>query len=212
MTNAPRSQNIVRSTGRVTRPDRERLLGQRGCVAWLTGLSGSGKSTLAHALERSLLAEGRLVYVLDGDNLRHGLCSDLGFSSQDRTENIRRAGEVAALLADTGAIVLCSFISPYRADRERVRKTAGDGRFLEIHVAASVAVCEQRDPKGLYKKARQGLIPEFTGIDAPYEEPLQPDLRVDTSGLGIEEAAQTIRSTLAQRGFLAPPTATENAS
>lgn len=209
MTQPPRSSNIVRSTGAVGRADRERLLGQRGCVAWLTGLSGSGKSTLAHAIERTLLASGRLAYVLDGDNLRHGLCGDLGFSAEDRQENVRRAGEVAALLADTGAIVLCSFISPYRKDRDGVRKAVGEGRFLEIHVDASVAVCEQRDPKGLYKKARQGLIPEFTGIDAPYEAPLTPELRVDTAVQSIDSAAQAIRNLLAERGFLAPPTASE---
>jgi len=212
MSTGPKSANIVRSQGRVTRDHREQLLGQRGCVAWLTGLSGSGKSTLAHALERSLHDEGHLVYVLDGDNLRYGLCSDLGFSAEDRTENIRRAGEVAALLADTGAIVLCSFISPYRSDREGVRKTVGDGRFLEIHVDASVAVCEQRDPKGLYKKARQGQIPNFTGIDAPYEAPASPELRVDTSTLAIVDAAHEIRQTLASRGFLSPPAHSENVS
>lgn len=209
MTQTPRSTNIVRSRGAVGRLDRERLLGQRGCVAWLTGLSGSGKSTLAHALERALLSEGRLAYVLDGDNLRHGLCGDLGFSAEHRQENIRRAGEVAALLADTGAVVLCSFISPYRKDREGVRKAIGDGRFLEVHVDASVAVCEQRDPKGLYKKARQGLIPDFTGIDAPYEAPLTPELRVDTAAQSIDAAAQTIRNLLAERGFLAPPADSE---
>lgn len=211
MTTKRRSTNITRSEGRVTRADREHLLGQRGCVAWLTGLSGSGKSTLAHHLERRLHEDGRLVYVLDGDNLRHGLCADLGFTADDRTENVRRAGEVAALLADTGAIVLCSFISPYRSDREKVRATAGPGRFLEIHVDASVAVCESRDPKGLYKKARQGLIPEFTGIDAPYEAPLDPELRVDTSDLGIAEAAERIRQLLSDGGFLSPPPATEDA-
>lgn len=209
MTTQHRSTNITRSEGRVTRADRERLLGQRGCVVWLTGLSGSGKSTLAHHLERRLHEEGHLVYVLDGDNLRHGLCADLGFSADDRTENVRRAGEVAALLADTGALVLCSFISPYRSDRAKVRTTAGAGCFLEIHVDASVAVCESRDPKGLYKKARQGLIPEFTGIDAPYEAPLQPELHVDTATLGIAEAADRIRTLLSGGGFLSSP-ATEN--
>ncbi len=210
MTQPPRSSNIVRSTGVVGRGDRERLLGQRGCVAWLTGLSGSGKSTLAHALERTLLAQGRLAYVLDGDNLRHGLCGDLGFSATDRQENVRRAGEVAALLADTGAIVLCSFISPYQKDRDGVRTAVGAGRFLEIHVDASVDTCERRDPKGLYKKARQGLISDFTGIDAPYEAPIEPELRVDTSALPIEAAAQAIQDLLAKRGFLAPPAACED--
>lgn len=209
MTQSPRSTNITKSAGKVTRADRDRLLGQRGAVVWLTGLSGSGKSTLAHALEARLLGEGRLVYVLDGDNLRHGLCADLGFSPEDRAENVRRAGEVAALLADTGAIVLCSFISPYRADRARIRQAAGEGRFLEAHIAANLAVCESRDPKGLYKKARSGLIPEFTGIDAPYEEPENPDVRVDTGSHPIEACADQIHTALAAAGLLQPPTMEE---
>jgi len=201
----PRSTDVSRSAGRVSPDDRGRLLGQRGCVVWLTGLSGSGKSTLAHDLEQRLLKAGRLAYVLDGDNLRHGLCGDLDFSPGARTENIRRAGEVAALLADAGAIVLASFISPYRSDRERVRSTIGDSQFIEVHVDAPLQLCEGRDPKGLYKKARQGLIPEFTGIDAPYEPPENPQIRVHTGELSIEEATGRIERALADGGFLTPP-------
>lgn len=201
----PRSSHVTRSAGKVSRKDRGRLLGQRGCVVWLTGLSGSGKSTLAHELEQTLLKAGRLTYVLDGDNLRHGLCGDLDFSPESRTENIRRAGEVASLLADAGAIVLASFISPYRSDRKRVCSTIGADHFLEVHVDASLEVCEGRDPKGLYKKARQGLIPEFTGIDAPYEPPENPKVRVDTGKLTIEEAAAEIQQALNDQGFLTPP-------
>lgn len=201
----PRSSHVTRSAGSVSRKDRGRLLGQRGCVVWLTGLSGSGKSTLAHQLEQRLLEAGRLTYVLDGDNLRHGLCGDLDFSPESRTENIRRAGEVAALLADVGAIVLASFISPYRSDRKRVRSTIGTDHFLEVHVDASLEVCEGRDPKGLYKKARQGLIPEFTGIDAPYEPPENPQVRVDTGKLSIQDAAAEIQKALSDLGFLTSP-------
>jgi adenylyl-sulfate kinase len=211
MSTPSRSTNITRSTGRIGRADRERLLGQRGCVVWLTGLSGSGKSTLAHQLERRLVAAGRLAFVLDGDNLRHGLCSDLGFSPADRTENIRRAGEAAALLAEAGTIVLASFISPYRSDRQRVRDTVGSGRFLEVHVDAPLSVCEQRDPKGLYKKARAGQIADFTGIDAPYEPPSSPDVRVDTGASSIDEAAEQIERALRDGGFLAAPAASGDA-
>ena len=207
------SPNTVRTQGRVSRADRERLLGQRGAVVWLTGLSGSGKSTLAHALERRLSEQRRLVYVLDGDNLRHGLCGDLGFSPEDRTENIRRAAEAAALLADTGALVFASFISPYRADRQKVKETVersmGDGRFVEVFVDAPLEVCEQRDPKGLYKRARKGEIPQFTGIDAPYEAPEQPDVHVKTGELSLEEAAAVVDKALAERGLQTGPDASE---
>lgn len=212
MSDPQQSPNITRSQGRIVRADRDRLLGQRGSVVWLTGLSGSGKSTLAHRLEQLLIEQGRLCYVLDGDNLRHGLCRDLGFAPEDRTENIRRAGEAAALLADAGAIVLASFISPYRQDRQLVRDTVGADRFVEVHVDAALSVCEDRDPKGLYKKARAGLIPGFTGIDAPYEPPLQPDLRVDTGELGIDEAVLRIQTVLRDRGILSGPAAAEQPS
>lgn len=202
MTTPPR--NIQRHDGEVSRHDRERLLGQRGTVVWFTGLSGSGKSTVARAVEKRLHDAGRLVYVLDGDNIRHGLCADLGFSPQDRTENIRRIGHVAALLADAGAIVLTAFISPYRSDRAQVRSVVG-GDFVEVHVDAPLDVCEARDPKGLYKKARAGQIPEFTGITAPYEPPENPDLRLRTGAQSLAESAAAVQELLRQRGLLAPP-------
>jgi bifunctional enzyme CysN/CysC len=165
--------------------------GHRGAVIWFTGLSGSGKSTLAMRVEQRLFAKGFQTYVLDGDNVRTGLCADLGFSPQDRAENIRRVGEVAALFADSGMIVITAFISPYQADRDRARQAAGDA-FHEVHVKADLATCEGRDPKGLYRKAREGKIPEFTGISAPYEAPDDPELVVDTSGRGIEECVEEI--------------------
>lgn len=165
--------------------------GHRGAVIWLTGLSGSGKSTLAMRVEQRLFAKGFQTYVLDGDNVRTGLCADLGFSPQDRAENIRRVGEVAALFADSGMIVITAFISPYQADRDRARQAAGDA-FHEVHVKADLATCEGRDPKGLYRKAREGKIPEFTGISAPYEAPDDPELVVDTSGRGVDECVEEI--------------------
>jgi adenylyl-sulfate kinase len=165
--------------------DRAAHYGHQGAVLWLTGLSGSGKSSLAMALEAALTALGYSCYVLDGDNLRTGLNADLGFSPADRTENIRRAGAVAALFCDAGLVCITAFISPYRADRDRARK-AGGNAFHEIHIATDLATCESRDPKGLYKKARTGVLPEFTGISAPYEAPQQPDLRIDTAGEAIE--------------------------
>lgn len=161
--------------------------GHQGAVLWLTGLSGSGKSTLAVALEAALIARRYSCYVLDGDHLRTGLNSDLSFSPADRSENIRRAGAVAALFCDAGLICISAFISPYRADRDNARKACGN-TFHEIHIAANLATCESRDPKGLYKKARAGILPEFTGISAPYEAPQSPDLRIDTSGESIESS------------------------
>lgn len=206
MTDSPR--NIVRHEGVVSRHDRERLLGQRGCVAWFTGLSGSGKSTVSRAVEERLSAAGRLVYVLDGDNVRHGLCADLGFSDADRTENIRRIGHVAALLADAGAIVLTAFISPFRADRQQVRDVVGDADFLEVFVDAPLHVCESRDPKGLYKKARDGKIPEFTGISSPYEPPESPAIHLNTGDMSLDECAAEVQAILDKRGFLrSPPSA-----
>jgi len=205
MTDSPR--NIVRHEGVISRQDRERLLGQRGCVAWFTGLSGSGKSTVARKVEERLTQAGHLVYVLDGDNVRHGLCSDLGFSDADRTENIRRIGHVAALLCDAGAIVLTAFISPFRKDRAQVREVVGAADFLEIFIDAPIDVCESRDPKGLYKKARAGVIPEFTGITSPYEPPEQPALQLPTGQLSLTECAASVQDMLTQRGFLSRPTA-----
>lgn len=190
---------------RVEREARERILGQRGCVLWLTGLSGSGKSTIARATERRLTRMGKLVVVLDGDELRDGLCVDLGFTPRDRTENIRRAGEVAALLADIGLIVIAAFIAPYAADRRQAKaatERGAVGRFFEIHVHASLPECERRDPKGLYRKARAGEIPEFTGIDAPYEAPEAPDVRIDTDGNPVEAGAATLVELLRERRFL----------
>ena len=197
-------RNLSRHAGTVTRHDRERLLGQQGAVVWFTGLSGSGKSTLACALEERLTKAGRLAYVLDGDNVRHGLCADLGFSPADRTENIRRIGHVAALLADAGVIVLTSFISPYRSDRAAARSIVGE-RFVEVFVDAPVEVCEARDPKGLYKKARRGEIAEFTGVSAPYEPPERPELHLRSGTSAIEESVLAVHQLLQRRGLLAPP-------
>jgi adenylylsulfate kinase len=197
--------NTTYHPGSVSAHDRERLLGQRGCVVWLTGLSGSGKSTIARAVESALFERGKLPFVLDGDNLRHGLNSNLGFSEADRHENIRRTGEVAALFADAGIIVLSALISPFRADRERVRTTVGEARFLEIFVDTPLEVCERRDPKGLYQRARRGEIPEFTGISSPYEAPERPALTLRTERTGVEESAAEIVQLLETRKFLAAP-------
>jgi bifunctional enzyme CysN/CysC len=166
--------------------------GHQGMVVWLTGLSGAGKSTIGMALERMLFERGYQVYVLDGDNVRRGLNADLSFTAGDRTENIRRVAEAAALFADAGLIVITAFISPYRAGRDHARKAAGEGRFSEIYVKASLEACEQRDPKGLYVKARAGKIAEFTGVSSTYEEPEHPDLVLDTERLSIEESLRTL--------------------
>jgi adenylylsulfate kinase len=198
----PKSDNLTWHEALVTRSDRERLLPQKGCVVWLTGLSGSGKSTIARLLEKRLLDEGRLAYVLDGDNVRQGLNANLGFSAEDRTENIRRVGEVAALFADAGVITITAFISPYRAGRDAARAAAPQGRFLEVHMAVDVAVCEQRDPKELYRKARAGQIKDFTGIDAPYEAPETPELAIDTSAIDPEGCVTAIHDLLSERGML----------
>jgi len=200
-----KSTHITWHAGHVTRQDRERLLGQRGATIWLTGLSGSGKSTIAVAAEREILARGRVAYVLDGDNVRHGLNKNLGFSPADRTENIRRIAEVAKLFTDAGVIVLTSFISPYRADRDAARALFAPGDFVEVHVAASVETCEGRDVKGLYQKARRGEIPEFTGISAPYEAPERPELVLDTNRQTLEESVGQLLGHLEKQGYLAPP-------
>jgi adenylyl-sulfate kinase len=188
--------------GHVAEHERAELLGQRGAVVWLTGLSASGKSTIAYALERRLVSAGHAAYVLDGDNVRHGLNADLGFSPEDRDENIRRVGETTALFAEAGVIVVAAFISPYRAGRDRARQAVGPERFLEVFLDAPLEVCERRDPKGLYKKARAGEIPNFTGIDAPYERPAAPEMMLDTDTLGVEDCVDRIVKTLAMRGFL----------
>jgi adenylylsulfate kinase len=198
-----KSTNITWHRGQVTRADREKLLQQRGVTVWLTGLSGSGKSTLAVAAERELASRGRLAYVLDGDNIRHGLNKNLGFGPADRTENIRRIGEVAKLFNDAGLIVFTSFISPYRADRDAVRALMPAGDFVEVFVDASVETCEGRDVKGLYRKARAGEIPEFTGISAPYEAPLSPELVLDTNRQTVDESVGAILRFLEEKGYLA---------
>jgi adenylylsulfate kinase len=197
-----KSTNITWHGGQIGREQREKLLNQRGATLWLTGLSGSGKSTLAVTAEAALLERGHLAYVLDGDNVRHGLNKNLSFSPEDRTENIRRIGEVAKLFTDTGVIVFTSFISPYRADRDAARALFEDGDFIEVHLDASVETCEGRDPKGLYKKARAGEIPEFTGISAPYEPPLHPELVLDTRTVGVEKNVARIIQHLEERGYL----------
>ena len=195
--------NITWHEGHVGREARESLLKQKGATIWLTGLSASGKSTIAYTAEHALVQRGHLSYVLDGDNIRHGLNTNLGFSPEDRTENIRRIGEVGKLFADTGVITLASFISPYRADRDLVREIhEKDGLpFIEVYIDAPLAVCEERDPKGLYKKARAGEIPEFTGISAPYEEPLKAELTINTAECSPQEAAARILEYLEERGL-----------
>ncbi|GAB4815742.1 hypothetical protein N2152v2_002788 [Parachlorella kessleri] len=194
----------------VSREDKELLLGQRGAILWFTGLSASGKSTVACTLEHLLNSRGHYTVLLDGDNIRHGLNKDLGFSAEDRAENIRRIGEVAKVLADNGVITLTSFISPYRADRQRVRDRMHEGAFLEIHMKVPIEICEQRDPKGLYKKARAGQLKNFTGIDDPYEAPEQPEITIepynaDGSQQSPEDMAEIIMEYLMQQGYLRDP-------
>ncbi|MFB0978758.1 MAG: adenylyl-sulfate kinase [Myxococcota bacterium] len=197
-----KSKNLTWHEGQVSRTSREELLGQKGVTLWLTGLSGSGKSTIAVAAEAALRDQGRLTYILDGDNVRQGLNSNLGFSPEDRTENIRRIGEVSKLFTDTGVIVLTAFISPYREDRDQVREIMADGDFLEVHVSADVETCESRDVKGLYKKARAGEIPNFTGISAPYEAPEKAELVVDSGAQSVEESVAQILGFLQDKGYL----------
>jgi adenylylsulfate kinase len=197
-----KSSNITWHAGETTREAREAVLGQRGVTVWLTGLSGSGKSTVAVAAEHALVQRGRLAYVLDGDNIRHGLNSNLGFSPEDRSENIRRIGEVARLFTDSGVIVFSSFISPYRGDRDNVRELMGEGDFVEVLVDASLETCESRDVKGLYQKARAGEIPEFTGISAPYEAPENPELVLDTNVQSVEESVAQLVAYLEKGGYL----------
>jgi adenylylsulfate kinase len=204
-TGGSRSTNITWQGGNVTRADRERVAGQRGVTVWLTGLSGSGKSTIAVGVEQELVRRGHLAYVLDGDNIRHGLNKNLGFSPEDRTENIRRIGEVAKLFTDTGIVVLTSFISPYRADRDAVRALLSAGDFVEGYVSASIETCESRDVKGLYAKARAGKIPEFTGISAPYEAPEAPEIVLDTNRQTVAESVAQVVAYLEEKGYLSAP-------
>ena len=197
----PASTNVVWHHATVTRARREAQNGHRGAIVWFTGLSGSGKSTLAHAVEEYLHQRGCRTFVLDGDNVRHGLCGDLGFSTHDRQENIRRIGEVAKLFMEAGVIVLTAFISPYYTDRERVRGMVEDGNFIEIYCDAPVEICEARDVKGMYKKARAGLIPEFTGISSPYEAPKTPELILKTGRTELETCVQQVIGEITRRGL-----------
>ncbi len=196
--------NITWHAGHVERKQRNELLKQKGTTIWFTGLSACGKSTIAFTLEHALAERGHLAYVLDGDNIRHGLNQNLGFSPADREENIRRIGEVAKLFADAGVLTCTSFISPYRKDRDQARKIHAEAglSFIEVFVKASVETCEQRDPKGLYKKARAGEIPEFTGISAPYEEPLHAEIVLETEALSVEQSAQVVLDYLAEKDLL----------
>ncbi|MBF0153920.1 MAG: adenylyl-sulfate kinase [Magnetococcales bacterium] len=187
-----KSSNTVWHPVMVTRQEREKGHGHKGLVIWFTGLSGSGKSTLAQATEAKLFESGLHTYTLDGDNIRHGLCADLGFSNEDRIENIRRIGEVSRLLVDAGIIVLAAFISPFQSDRQRVRNLVDPGTFFEIYCNCSLDICEQRDVKGLYRKARAGQIPNFTGISSPYEPPRTPELDLDTGRLDIASCVDRI--------------------
>ncbi|MFN9646094.1 MAG: adenylyl-sulfate kinase, partial [Cyanobacteriota bacterium] len=197
--------NIVWHHSTVTRAARAHQRGHRSAILWFTGLSGAGKSTLAIAVNSALCEQGLACYVLDGDNIRHGLCADLGFSDADRVENIRRIGEVAKLFLDAGGVVLTAFVSPFRADRARARALVQPGDFIEIHCAAALQVCEQRDTKGLYAKARAGQIQEFTGISSPYEEPEQPELRIDTGGQSLETCVQEVLAHLQTVEVIPPP-------
>lgn len=198
----PISKNITWHGAIVSNEERVAAVGQKGAVIWLTGLSASGKSTIARRAEQLLLERGFNAYVLDGDNIRFGLNKDLGFSPADRTENIRRIGEVAKLFADACVVTLTAFISPYRADRDAVRALMPEGMFFEAYAQASVELCEQRDPKGLYKKARAGQIPEFTGISAPYEEPASAEIVIDTGAGTVDECAMQILKALAEKGII----------
>jgi adenylylsulfate kinase len=199
-----KATNITWHEGHVDRGDRQKLLKQKGATIWFTGLPSSGKSTIAFTLEHALVERGHLSYVLDGDNIRHGLNKNLGFSPEDRNENIRRIGEVAKLFADAGVLACTSFISPYRVDRDQARKIHAEAGlpFIEVLVKAAVDLCEQRDPKGLYKKARAGELKEFTGVSAPYEEPLKPEIVLDSGALSPQQAAQQVLDYLHGQGLL----------
>lgn len=197
------SSNVVWHHATVTRESREKLQGHRGVALWFTGLPSSGKSTIAHAVEERLHQMRCRTFVLDGDNVRHGLSGDLGFSEKDREENIRRIGEVAKLFVEAGTIVLTAFVSPFRRDRERARGLLLHGDFLEIHCRCPIEICEERDPKGHYRRAREGQIRDFTGVSAPYEEPIDPELVLDTAKLSVEQAAHSVEKLLRDRGIIA---------
>jgi adenylylsulfate kinase len=198
-----KSSNTIWHHATVTRARRAQMNGHRSAVLWFTGLSGAGKSTLAHAVEEFLHRQRCHTFVLDGDNVRHGLCSDLGFSAEDRGENIRRVGEAAKLLVESGAIVMTAFISPFRLDRDRARGLFPHGDFIEIWCNAPMEVCEKRDVKGLYRRARSGEVKEFTGISSPYEPPLSPELEVDTGSLPLEVCVDQVLGMLRLRGVIA---------
>lgn len=206
---AAKATNIVWHEGHVSRSERERLLTQAGCLVWLTGLPSSGKSTIAFTVEHALAARGRMAYVLDGDNIRHGLNCNLSFSPEDRAENIRRIGEVGKLFVDAGILTISSFVSPYKADRDGVRGMLHQGDFLEVYVDTPLAVCEERDPKGLYRKARAGEIPDFTGVSDPYEPPEDPELVIKAAECSPEEAARQILHLLESRGKISMPEGAE---
>jgi len=202
LTNQGASTNIAWHHASVDRDARAEQRGHRSAILWFTGLSGAGKSTLANAVNQALFERGLATYVLDGDNVRHGLCKDLGFSDADREENIRRIGEVAKLFLDSGVIVLTAFVSPFRADRDKARALVEDGDFLEIFCSADLSVCEERDTKGLYAKARAGEIKEFTGISSPYEAPENPELSVDTGAGDLESCVNQVVDALVSRGLI----------
>jgi len=197
-----KSTNIVWNESEVTKANHRELNGHKSAILWFTGLSGSGKSVISTALEAALYKQGIHTYRLDGDNVRHGLNKNLGFSPEDRTENIRRIGEVSKLMVDAGLFTLTAFISPYHNDRDHVRKLVEADEFIEIYVQASLETCEERDPKGLYKKARLGDIKGFTGIDAPYEEPRDPEITLDTKRLSIEESVEVILTYLKEKKYI----------
>lgn len=196
------NKNIFHQSGLILPADRHQQAGHQPVVLWFTGFSGAGKSTLAHAVEKALFNLGCRTFVVDGDNVRHGLCADLGFTANDRQENIRRIGELSKLFLDAGIITLTAFISPFRADRERARTLVKDSEFIEIYCNADLAVCEQRDTKGLYKKARCGEIADFTGISSPYEPPQNPELVVNTATETLEDSVNIVLAYLAQRGII----------
>ena len=195
----PKGTNIVWHEASVDRKSRAQQRGHRSAILWFTGLSGSGKSTLANAVNAALFEQGLATYVLDGDNIRHSLCKDLGFSDSDREENIRRIGEVAKLFLDAGVIVLTAFVSPFRADRDKARKLVDVDDFIEIHCAADLSICEERDTKGLYAKARAGEIKDFTGISSPYEDPASPELKINTGEKSLDSCVEIVLKTLLDR-------------
>jgi adenylylsulfate kinase len=197
-----KSTNVVWHSATIARSDRETQNGHKSAILWFTGLSGAGKSTLAHAVEARLFEMGCRTFVIDGDNVRHGLCGDLGFSADDRTENIRRVGEVAKLFTESGILTLTAFISPFRTDRDRIRQIVPEGDFLEIYCKADLSVCEERDVKGLYQKARAGEIKEFTGISSPYEAPEAPEITVETGSKPLEDCVTLVLEALKQRNII----------